>query len=263
MKRTLTIALLLAGMSLFAQPVYEHTFSESANMAFLDKLGEVYYTMDVIGKKCLIYDMNHTQLKSIDLPIPDGYYLVDIQYLSETLFNQDELVELVYIYSKYIPTELSYYYNFETRLINEEGVDLLTLPSGSGFTTVIETPGGGKKFLVYDYDYSVIPYRTTTIVYSLPETDTKTTTRSLTELEGNAWPNPASQQVNIPVSLPEGVHSGTLEILDINGRRVLSYPITNTTGTVVLPTSRLHSGTYLYQLNTGEYISEARKIVIR
>lgn len=261
MKRTLTIALLLAGMTLFAQPVYEHTFSESANMAFLDKLGEVYYTMDVIGKQCLIYDMDHNLLKSINLPIPDGYYLADIQYLSETLFNQDDLVELVYIYSKYIAE--GYYYTFEARLINENGVDLLTLPSGSGFTTVIETPGSGKKFLVYDYDYSVIPYRTTTIVYSLPDTDTKSTTRSITELEGNAWPNPANQQVNIPVSLPEGVLSGSLEILDINGRIVLSYPITNTMGTVVLPTNRFHSGTYLYQLNTGGSVSEARKIIIK
>lgn len=263
MKRTLTITLLLAGISLFAQPVYEHTFSESANIAFLDKLGEVYYTMDVIGKQCLIYDMDHSLLRSIALPIPDGYYLVDIQHLSETLFNHDDLVELVYIYSKYVPTELSYYYTFETRLIDENGVDLLTLPSGSGFTSVIETPGSGKKFLVYDYDYSVIPYRTSTIVYSLPETDTKSVTRSMTNIEGQAWPNPASQQINIPVTLPEGVYSGSLEILDINGRLVLSYPISNTTGTVALPTSQLHSGTYLYQVNTGERVSEARKIVIR
>jgi hypothetical protein len=250
-------------MTLFAQPTYEHTFSESANIAFLDKLGEVYYTMDVISKQCLIYDMDHTLLKSIALPTPEGYYLSDIQYLSENLFNQDDLVELVYIYSKYVPTDFSYYYTFETRLINENGVDLLTLPSGSGFTTVIETPSSGKKFLVYDYDYSVIPYRTSTNVYSLPETGTKSVTRSLTKLEGPAWPNPASGQVNIPVTLPEGVHSGSLEILDIHGRSILSYPLTNTSGTVVVPTSQLHSGTYLYQVHTGEHTSEVKKIIIR
>ena len=92
MKSSLTIALLLSGMILFAQPVYEHTFSESANIAHLESLGEVYYTMDVISKQCLIYDMDHTLLKSIALPTPDGYYLADIQYLSENLFNQDTFV---------------------------------------------------------------------------------------------------------------------------------------------------------------------------
>lgn len=71
--------------------------------------------------------------------------VTDIQCLSEHLFNQDDLVELV-----------------------------------------------------YDYDYSVIPYQTTTKLYSLPETDTKSVTHTL-NLEGQAWPNPASQQVNIPV----------------------------------------------------------------
>lgn len=263
MKWTLTIALLLTGMTLFAQPVYEHTYSQSANIAFLDKLGEVYYTMDVTSKKCLIYDMNHSLLKSIALPIPEGYYLADIQYLSENLFNLDDLIELVYIYSMYVPTDFSYYYTFETRLINENGIDLLSLPEGSGFTSVIETPASGKKFLVYAYDYSVVPYRTTTNVYSLPETGTESVARSLNTFEGQAWPNPASQQVNIPVTLPEGAYSGSLEILDINGRRVLSYPVTKTTGTVVLPTSQLHSGTYLYQINTLEGVTKANKIIIR
>lgn len=265
MKHTLTFAILLAGMSVFAQPVYEHSYSESASIAFLDNLGEVYYTMDVVNKQCLIYDMDHTLLRTIDLPTPDGYYLADIEYLSEKLFNQDGLVELVYIYSKYVPTNLSYYYTFETRLINENGVDLLTLPSGSGLTSVIETPGQGKKFLVYEYNYSVIPYLTKTHVYSLPEVTTKSVSHTLTKLQGNAWPNPADQLVNIPVNLPEGVYSGSLDIVDMNGRKVLSFPITPETGNVVLPAGQLSSGTYLYQVHTDieDRSPAARKIVIR
>ncbi len=263
MKHTLTIAILLAGMSVFAQPVFEHSYSESASMAFLDQLGEVYYTMDVINKQCLIYNMDHSLLKTIALPTPDGYYLTDIQYVSENLFNQDNLIELAYIYSKYI-TE-SYYYTFETRLINENGSEVLSLPEGSGYTSVVETSGQGKKFLVYKYDYSVIPYQTTTYVYSLPGTSTKSVSHSLTSLQGNAWPNPADQLVNIPVNLPEGVYSGSMDIMDMNGRKVLSFPVTAETGNVVLPTRQLSSGTYLYQLNadTGERVADARKILIR
>ncbi len=82
-------------------------------LAKLEKLGEVYYSMDVTAKQCLIYDMDHSLIKSIALPTPEGYYLEDIQFLSEQLFNDDDLLELVYIYSKYVPTEFSYYFTLK------------------------------------------------------------------------------------------------------------------------------------------------------
>ena len=155
MKLKLTIICLLSGLVLYSQPVLEHTYAESATLASLEKLGEVYYSMDVIGKQCLIYDMDHSLKKRIALPTPEGYYLEDIQFLSEHLFNDDDLLELVYIYSKYVPTELSYYFTFESKLINENGAILLTVP-GAGFTEVLESAEHGKKFLVYQYDYSDI-----------------------------------------------------------------------------------------------------------
>ena len=263
MKLKLTIALLLLGLALYSQPLFEHTYSESANMVTLDGLGEVCYSMDVINKLCLIYSMDHTLIKSIPLPVPEGYYLEDIQFLSGHLFNDDDLLELVYIYSKYVPTEFSYYFTFECKLINENGVTILTFP-GAGLTKVIETAEHGKKFLVYEYDYSVIPYRTYTHVYALPEVAEPSGNYTLTGfIPGDAFPNPASKQVTIPVHLPEGVESGSLEISDMNGRKVLSYPITESTGNVLLPASQLSAGTYLYYLKTGSRQSEARKIVIR
>ena len=94
----------------------------------LETLGEVYYSMDVINKQCLIYNMDHTLMKSIPLPVPEGYYLEDIQFLSQHLFNDDDLLELVYIYSKYVATDLSYYFTFESKLINENGVTTSDIP---------------------------------------------------------------------------------------------------------------------------------------
>ena len=108
-------ALFMTGISLMAQPVFEKTYSESANICYLESKGQVYFTLDVINKQCLLYTMDHTLIKSISLPTPEGYYLADIQYVSEHLFNSDDLVELVYIYSKYVPTTGSYYYTFETK----------------------------------------------------------------------------------------------------------------------------------------------------
>jgi len=263
MKITLTIAFMLSGLGLLAQPVFENTYLESANICQTESLGEVYYSMDVMNKQCHIYNMEHGLLKSIPLPTPEGYYLYDVQFVSETLFNSDNLLELVYVYSKYVPTELSYYYTYEAMLINENGTTLLTLP-GVGYAQVIETAGHGKKFLAYEYNYSVIPYRTYTHVYSLPEQATRSVSSSVTGFSaGNAYPNPASHQVTIPVTLPEAVESGSLDIMDLNGRNVLSYPITGSTGNVLLPARQLVPGTYLYQINTESTSSGAKKLVVR
>lgn len=263
MKSFLTIAIWLGSMVLFAQPVFEHTITHSASICQLENLGEIYYSMDVINKKCHIYDMDHTQLKSISLPTPDGYYLADIQYVSETLFNSDNLVELVYIYSKYVPTDYSYYYTFETRLVNENGSILLTLPE-VGFTQVVETSDQKKKFLAYEYNYSVIPYLTKTHVYNLPDQSTKSASQFINPVGlGNAYPNPASRQVYIPFTMPEGAQSGTLLLSDMNGKKVLSYPITPSSDHVLLPTSQFAPGTYIYHLDTDLGRSEGKKVVIR
>jgi hypothetical protein len=263
MKYAVTFAMYLAGTVLLAQPVYEHTFSESATMVYLEHLGEVYYSMDVVNKQCLIYDMDYTLLKSIPLPTPEGYYLADIQFVSENLFNGDDLVELVYTYSKYVPTTLSYYYTFEAKIINENGNVLLILP-GVGYTDVIQTSSQELKFLAYEYDYSVIPYLTRTLVYSLPGGTTKVTSKAMAPAgPGNAYPNPASNQVYIPVHLPEGSGPGTLIVTNLQGRNVWNYPVSGSTGQVVFPTGNLSPGTYLYHIRTGNTRTETGKVVIR
>jgi len=261
-QQILIIIMSIAGPALIAQPVLEKIYTESANICQLESIGEVYYSMDVISKQCHIYRMDHSLYKSIPIPTLEGYYLSDVQYVSEKLFNSDNLIELVYSYTKYVPTETSYYYTYETKLINENGTILLTIP-GAGHTDVIDVPGHGKKFLVYEYNYSVIPYRTYTHVYSLPESATKSVDYTLSAVNpGNAFPNPASEQVNIPVRLPEGIHSGTLELLDMNGMKMLSHPLTETIENLILPTDQLNPGTYIYQLKSGEWSSSARRIVI-
>lgn len=263
MKYTLTLMLWLTALALAAQPVFDHTFNESANICQLETLGEVYYSLDVVNRQLLLYNMEYSLLKAVPLPTRDGYYLADIQHVSETLFNSDNLVEFVYIYSKYVPTTLSYFYTFESKLINENGVVLLTM-DGVGYTSVIQTAGHGRKFLAYKYDYSVIPYLTYTHVYSLPEAPTKSTHSTVTGMiQGDAFPNPAGSLVNIPVSLPRGMESGILEITDLNGRKLLSYPITDSDEQVILPVQKLTSGTYLYQISAGNSLSSAKKFVIR
>jgi hypothetical protein len=258
----LIIILCIAGPALIAQPVLEKIYTESANICQLESIGEVYYSMDVINKQCHIYKMDHSLYKSIPIPTLEGYYLSDVQFVSEKLFNSDNLIELVYSYTKYVPTETSYYYTYETKLINENGTILLTVP-GAGHTNVIEVPGHGKKFLVYEYNFSVIPYRTYTHVFSLPESTTKSAEYMISTVNlGDAFPNPANEQVNIPVQLPEGIQSGMLELIDLRGQSILSHPVTETTDNLILPTGCFIPGTYLYYVQSGEWRSAAKQIVI-
>ena len=258
----LTISLMWVGISLMAQPVFEKTYSESANICYLESKGQVYFSMDVINKQCLLYNMDHSLYKSISLPTPEGYYLADIQYVSENLFNSDELVELVYIYSKYVPTTGSYYYAFETKLINENGTVLETFP-GAGLTSVIETIENGKKFLVYEYNYSVIPYRTYTHVYSLPESSTKSSEYFGTAPAlGHPYPNPANYQVHIPVELPADMSSAQLVLYNLNGQKVLSYPVSDSEEHILLTTRLMDPGTYLYSFQSDGWHSESKKVVI-
>lgn len=261
-KIILTVTLGISGLGLWAQPVLEHIYTESANICNLESRGEVYYSMDVINKQCHIYNMDHTLYKSIPIPTPEGYYLSDVQHVSERLFNSDDLIELVYSYTKYVPTETSYYYTYETKLINENGNIMISVP-GAGYTQVIDVPDQGKKFLVYEYNYSVIPYRTYTHVYNLPETTTKsadyyTSPSSLSP----PFPNPASRQVTIPVELPEGIQSAQLYILDVKGNMVMNYPVIASDHHVVLSTRSLTPGTYVYQVDTGSDTPRSGKIVI-
>ncbi len=262
MKTRIIIAVLwLPGLLLHAQPSLEHIYTVSANICRMENTGEVYYTMDVVNKECRIYRMDHSLYKTISLPAPEGYYLYNVQFVSEKLFNSDNLVELFYTYSMYVPTTDSYFYTYESRLINENGNVLLSIP-GAGYSSLLDTENEGRKFLVYIYDYSVIPYRTQTQVYALPEAATKSEIPYSAYNTGNPFPNPAGSVVHIPVQLPPGSDSGSLELFDARGRRVLSCPVTASTEQLVLPASQLPPGTYMYHVETGNVRSPSKKIVV-
>lgn len=270
-KRTLLFPIIMIfwniGFTLLAQPVLEHSYSESVAIASLENSGEVYYAMDVVSKQCLISKMDHSHWKSIPLPTPEGYYLADIRHVSEHLFNKDDLVELVYIYTKYVPTETSYYYSFEAKLINENGTVLETFP-GAGYTELIETTAYGKKFLVYQYDYSLIPYRTYTHVYGLPEAPVKSQEEfSILTEPGLPYPNPAKEQVTLPIRFPAqapgGAGSGTLHLYDMSGKLILEYPVKRSEEHVVVSTRNLKPGTYLYHISSGGIRTMAKKLLIR
>ena len=262
--RTLFVLFLLTlGMVLWAQPSLETVYPVSTNISSFEKAGEKYYAMDIDNKQCRIYNMDHSLFRTVDLPVPEGYYLFDIQQISQHIFNSDDLIEFAYIYSKFNPTETSWYYTYETRVVNENGLEILKV-TGAGHTLVIPTEDDGKKFLVYIYDFYVIPATTQTQVYSLPDTPLKSgSVQGSAYRLRNPYPNPASGMINVPVSLPPGVNRGYLQLYNTSGQLIDLREIKPTDESILIPGGSLLPGSYVYNISGNGRKSESKKITVR
>lgn len=267
--RGLYPAILLAGILLVfflpagAQPVFENQYTASATICHLEVSGDKYFAMDNINNRCLIYNMDHTVYRTIDLVLPADYYMYNILHVSEKTFNSDELVEFAYIYSKYTGTDTSWYYSYETRVINEHGTEILKIP-GAGHSEILQTESLGRKWLAYIYDFSVLPATTRTRVYSLPEAATKSDAlkSSDTYILENPWPNPSRGLVNIPVHLPPGSPQGELILYNLQGQELYRRAVNPGEETIAFPGGSLIPGAYVYKIRHGDLEPEGKKIII-
>jgi hypothetical protein len=263
MKILMSLLMPLTGLALYAQPSLETVYAVSTNLCTLEKAGDKYYAMDLDNKQCRVYNLDHSLYRTVDLTVPEGYYLFDIQQISQHIFNQDDLIEFAYIYSRFNKTETSWYYNYDTKVINENGQEILNIP-GAGHTLVVTTQDGSRKFLVYIYDFYVIPATTQTQVYSLPYMPLKSGTvyGSAYRLR-NPYPNPASGMINIPVSLPPGVNIGYLQIYNISGQLIDLREIKKTDESILIPGGSLLPGSYIYNISGEGQKSESKRINVQ
>ena len=261
--------ILLAGIILVtimpagAQPVFETQYSASVSLCHLEVSGDKYFAMDNINNRCLIYNMDHTVFRTINLVLPVDYYMYNILQVSEHTFNTDDLVEFSYVYSKYTETDTSWYYSYETRVINENGIEILKIP-GAGHTEILQTENLGKKWLVYIYDISVLPATTQTRVYSLPGSATKSDELKSADTYGigNPYPNPSRGLVNIPVHLPPGSPEGELILYNVQGQELYRQAVNAERGIISIPGGSLIPGTYVYKIKHRDLESEGKKITI-
>jgi hypothetical protein len=260
----LAITVLLTSGAATAQPSLDYQIPYSATVCHLEVSGEKYFAMDNLNSRCLIYNMDFSSYRTVSLALPQNYYMYDIRHVSQHLFNQDDLIEFAYIYSLYTETDTSWYYTYETRVINENGTQILKIP-GAAYTEVVETQDQGRKLLVYIYDFSVLPATIQTQVYSLPEPATKSGTDPASPLYGlgDPWPNPAGGQVHVPLHLPPDSPGGVLVLYDLQGREVYRREVKPGEKTVSLPGGGLIPGTYLLHLQHGGLKTKSRKITFR
>jgi hypothetical protein len=255
--------LLAAASGLKSQVTHEHTYTGvSAAYIHLPAAGYKYYVMDVPNNQCKLYNNDHTLWKTINLSIPANYYLCDIQFVSENLFNTDNSIELLYVSCIY-NSSLAYY-TYDTRIASESGTLLLTVPSG-GYSLIYPAETG-SKLLIWEYDFSVFPEKVHTKVYSIPG-QAAISINEVPDTERfslkNAFPNPTSNTVTIPYNLPENVNKAELKVYDVSGNLIKSFVVDHTFDNIVIQTNDLATGMYFYRIEAGEFKSETYKLSVR
>jgi len=256
----ITLSTLLLG-TLRAQISLEHEFSWlSAASVNLPTLGYKYYAMDAINNQCIIYNTDYTIFKQISIPVPSGYYLVDIQYVSENLFNTDPKLEFLYVIYKY-DTTLGYGL-YSTRIMNETGTQLLQV-DGGGYSVVYPAAQGSKLF-VWMYDCSISLYSVGTRVYSLPGSYASSNENG-PENDGSSllpWPNPARDYVLLPIPPSAGQGNVNVSLIDQEGKVIQKYHPSVEGNLINLPTTGLAPGTYYYRITRNATVLNSGKLLI-
>lgn len=260
-KNILMLAWIISTVMAHSQIIKEHDYTGSTTLVKLAESGDKYYTMDWSNNQCQIYNIDHSLWKTISLPVPAGMYLYDVRHVSEKLFNLDSKLELAYTYYAY--DSVLFYYTYETRVINEDGLELLAVP-GASYSEVKSVTGSGTRMLAWVYDYSVLPYTVHTMIYSLPGQQASDGPGH----EGgdfkaaNVYPNPARTYFTIPYRLPENVVTGELTLSDGYGKVIRSYAIGRAFSELQVSTSGWPRGMYYYRIRAGGMVSPAGKIMI-
>ena len=252
----------LLAFALNAQVSLDYTYNYSATVVEFETLGYKYYLMDVPNAQCRIYNTDHSLYKSINCPVPSGCYLFDVKFLSESLFDTDSGIELLYSWYKYNST--SDYYKYDSKIMNEDGSQIVLI-DGALYNYINKTGEETYKLFSYCYDFSVFPEVVWTNIYSLPGTPAvnAVTFDNSSKLDLNAFPNPASSTLKINYSLPENVRKGVLRLFDNSGSSVNEFVIDHFSDHLDLDVSQLASGVYFYYVEFEGTRSPSQKLVVQ
>lgn len=250
--------------ALNAQVSLEKTYNYSTSIVKLETLGYKYFLMDVPNAQCRIYNLDHSLFKTITCNVPNGYYLADIKYISQNLFDTDSGIELVFTSYQYVPTSTSYYYVYNSKIINEDGSVIQNI-DGARYIYVNQTEADTYKLFAYCYDYSVFPEVVWTKIFSLPGVPviSSMSWEDNPKIKLNAFPNPAGKTVTMAYQLPEKVSEGTLYLFDNSGRQVNQFIVDHHSDHLSLDVTQYPAGVYYYFIEYQNTKTPSEKLVIR
>lgn len=263
MKRTIIVLIAIFWFSAtMAQITLEHTYNYSATVVNLETPSYKYYLMDVPREECRIYNMDHSLYKTISCPTPANCFLFDIKFLSEQTFDNDAGIELLYSYYQY--NSGSDYYDYDSRIINEDGSEVVFIDGGL-YNYINKTSDDVYKLFSYCYNFSSFPEVIWTNIYSLPGIPVVNATLLKNESDWslNAFPNPAFENVKLAYLLPENVFSATLHLIDNLGRPVDEFIVDTYSDHLDLDVSSFSGGVYYYFIESEGKRSATQKLIVQ
>ena len=260
---------------------YNNIYSDggNGNVINLSVSGKKILRIDTTEKKFKLYNMDYTLWKTINFPNPPaGYnhtlyfgaatkYYPQIRYISENLFNSDNLIEFFIEFQADPPIANN---PNKYAIMNEQGVtiqsfdgglyDLLRYDKDNFKLRIVQSEFiSGPGVLIHSVD-----------IYSLPGTlpcdpcsgnvGLKETISS--EITSEIIPNPSSNNVTVTYKLPSRVHEAYLNITDANGKLVKTIRLTNNTNSISISNAELSSGTYYCNIVADGAISTGKKMIV-
>ncbi len=254
-----------------AQITLEQSYADGQGLSIikLENSGQKYLQYDLTNQIVKLYNLDHSIFKTISLPtLQPSTQLLSISYISENLFNSDNLIEILCFKKNWLPTTVTT--SGEVKVINENGNVIF---SGDSMVVVeqrsttyygyddkcpfIYNTTNGTKMILYSYKSSDKEFK----VYSLPGTLVASIKQiNDINLQQLPFPNPTNNNITIAYQLPLN-KQGKLIINDLSGKIILEYSIDNTFDNVIIETNSLASGNYFFsiysdnqKLSTGKFV---------
>lgn len=226
----------------------EHQYESLVARTVLENSGEKYYTtQSPLNNQVKIYNADHSIWKTVDLPIPgESYQVTAISNLSENKFNSYDLVEFTCGYKF---DTWGFGTSFESRIVNENGLNLLTVINASRLI-LSELPNLNNKIIgQINVDGQSQPQSGT--VYNTDVLNITNFKKSLITIT----PNPVKNEFNI-FSTNAIVE---VTIFDSIGKLILTKKASNLTKIEV---QNLYNGIYFAKMKDDNNNQITQKIII-
>lgn len=225
-----------------AQINLEHTFNSVGfgTWHFNTETETFYYNANVNTNKVFVYNNDYSLYKTINFIPPSGYQLYWVYYPSKHLFNDDDLIEFILVFTNST--------NYQMKVYNENMSMVKDLGAGNNAYVFISQESGYKlKTTNWVYNTGTQNLDYTDKVYSLPgELYVSNEQVDQPKINQSAYPNPASNRIILPYKLkPDEI--STLHIYNLQGQIIESKTIHGSLDHLRIDVSNYFPGTYLYE----------------
>lgn len=274
MKKTILFLFIMLAQLTFGQVTLENIYPNvysgtSKHFSFiqLDSMTYKYALFDPNGSQFTLYNLNHSVYLNVTIPITfvAGSAQYQIAFVTKSLFDCDS-TNIEYALSflgtgspTSYPKRFYVYRTDGTQLANIDSCCFMNYSDGWKYgpeynKPIVNTPLG-SKLLLRCLDGSARVY---SLCGNLPTGIAENINENIL---GNPFPNPTSDQITIPYSIPESEITGIIKVYDGSGKEVKSFTVDNNFKAINIATTELATGNYYYQLFISGKPTESKKII--